>query len=86
MKKKVFSYFRQNFLCNVQENCNNDSAFFTDKEGMRKSVKENLNEFLEMIFNHIEESAKGSESESIFEGLFDDFDVNNNKLGSTVAK
>ena len=53
---------------------------------MRKSVKENLNEFLEMIFNHIEESAKGSESESIFEGLFDDFDVNNNKLGSTVAK
>lgn len=56
LKKKVFSYFRQRFF-NVQENCNNDSAFFTDKEGMRKNVKENLNEFLEMIFNHIEESA-----------------------------
>ena len=29
---------------------------------------------------------RGSESESDFEGLFDDYDVNNNKLGSTVAK
>lgn len=28
----------------------------------------------------------GSESESDFAGLFDDFDVNSNKLGSTVAK
>ena len=32
------------------------------------------------------ESAKGSESESDFAGLFDEFDVNSNKLGSTVAK
>ena len=47
---------------------------------------ENLNETLEKVFMHIEESAKGSESESDFEGLFDDFDVNSNKLGSTVAK
>ncbi len=47
---------------------------------------ENLNMTLETIFRHIEESAKGSESEADFEGLFDDFDVNNNKLGSTVAK
>lgn len=47
---------------------------------------ENLNETLETVFRHIEESAKGSESESDFEGLFDDFDVNSNKLGSTVAK
>ena len=38
------------------------------------------------VFRNIEESAKGSESESDFEGLFDDYDVNNNKLGSTVAK
>lgn len=47
---------------------------------------ENLNMTLEIIFRHIEESAKGSESEGSFAGLFDDFDVNSNKLGSTVAK
>lgn len=47
---------------------------------------ENLNETLERIFVHIEESARGSESESNFAGLFDDFDVNSNKLGATVAK
>ena len=49
-------------------------------------IDENLNETLEQVFRNIEESAKGSESESDFEGLFDDYDVNNNKLGSTVAK
>lgn len=47
---------------------------------------ENLNETLERVFNHIEGSAKGSSSESSFAGLFDDFDVNSNKLGATVAK
>ena len=46
----------------------------------------NLNETLERVFSHIESSAKGSKSESDFAGLFDDFDVNSNKLGSTVAK
>ena len=45
-----------------------------------------LNEKLEAVFSHIEESAKGSISEGSFAGLFDDFDVNSNKLGSTVAK
>ena len=45
-----------------------------------------LNEKLEEVFRHIEESAKGSISESSFAGLFDDFDVNSNKLGSTVNK
>lgn len=52
----------------------------------RAKDDENLNETLETVFRHIEESAKGSESESDFEGLFDDFDVNSNKLGATVAK
>lgn len=47
---------------------------------------ENLNETLESVFRHIEESAKGSQSESSFAGLFDDYDVNSNKLGATVAK
>ena len=49
-------------------------------------MDENLNERLERIFNSIENSAKGSESEDDFKGLFDDFDVNSNKLGPTVAK
>lgn len=47
---------------------------------------ENLNETLEKVFRHIEDSAKGSESESDFQGLFDDFDVNSNKLGATVPR
>lgn len=47
---------------------------------------ENLKETFERVFHHIDASAKGSSSESSFVGLFDDFDVNSNKFGSTVAK
>ena len=47
---------------------------------------ENLNETLEKVFHNIEESAKGTPSEEDFSGLFDDIDVNSNKLGATVAK
>ncbi|SCW43610.1 type I restriction system adenine methylase (hsdM) [Eubacterium ruminantium] len=39
-----------------------------------------------MVFQNIENSANGSESEDDFAGLFDDIDVNSNKLGATVAK
>lgn len=49
----------------------------------------NLNETLERIFNNIEESAienKEDKDSSRFKGLFMDFDVNSNKLGSSVAK
>ena len=46
----------------------------------------NLNETLEKVFKNIENSAKGSQSENSFAGLFADFDVNSNKLGSTVLK
>lgn len=52
----------------------------------RAAQDENLNETLETVFRHIEESAMGSSSESSFAGLFDDYDVNSNKLGATVAK
>ncbi|MDO5376739.1 MAG: type I restriction-modification system subunit M [Clostridia bacterium] len=52
----------------------------------RAAEDENLNETLESVFRHIEESAKGTSSEGSFAGLFDDYDVNSNKLGSTVAK
>ena len=47
---------------------------------------ENLNMTLDSVFKNIENSAKGSESEDDFSGLFDDVDVNSNKLGATVAK
>ena len=47
---------------------------------------ENLNETLERIFGNIETSAQGTDSEDNFKGLFDDIDVNSNKLGGTVAK
>lgn len=46
----------------------------------------NLNESLAGIFRDIENSAKGTESEDDLKGLFDDLDVNSNKLGSTVEK
>lgn len=52
----------------------------------RAPQDENLNETLERVFKHIEESAAGTFSEKNFSGLFDDIDVNSNKLGSTVAK
>jgi type I restriction enzyme M protein len=47
---------------------------------------ENLNETLEKVFKNIETSAQGTDSENDFKGLFDDIDVNSNKLGNTVAK
>ena len=68
---KGFFILPSELFCNVRSNAADD---------------ENLNETLERVFRHIEESAKGSEAESDFAGLFDDYDVNSNKLGSTVAK
>jgi len=57
-------------------------------ENIRAKAKddENLNETLERIFSNIESSAQGTDSEDDFKGLFDDIDVNSNKLGSSVAK
>ena len=71
VEEKGFFILPSELFCNVNLRADND---------------ENLNETLERVFNHIEASAKGSSSESSFAGLFDDFDVNSNKLGSTVAK
>ncbi len=53
---------------------------------LRAKDDENLNETMEKIFKNIERSAVGTESEDNLKGLFDDIDVNSNKLGSTVAK
>lgn len=55
---------------------------------VRKKAKEDpdLNETLGRVFKNIENSAKGTDSEDDLKGLFDDIDVNSNKLGATVAK
>lgn len=57
-------------------------------ENVRKKAAQdaNLNETLETVFHNIEESAQGTPSEKAFRGLFDDMDVNSNKLGATVPK
>lgn len=57
-------------------------------ENVRKNAKddENLNVTLQEVFRSIEESAKGCAFEDRFAHLFDDFDVNSNKLGGTVPK
>ncbi|MGP1585334.1 MAG: type I restriction-modification system subunit M [Schwartzia sp. (in: firmicutes)] len=47
---------------------------------------ENLNETLEQVFRHIESSAAGTASEGDLAGLFEDLDVNSNKLGATVKE
>ena len=86
VKEKGFFIRPSELFCNVIKSAKSDNATFTDIEGKTKSIKDNLNEYLEMIFNDIENSAKGAESEDDFSGLFDDIDVNSNKLGATVAK
>ncbi len=68
---KGFFILPSELFCNVCKTAKND---------------ENLNETLEKIFKNIENSAQGAESEDDFAGLFDDIDVNSNKLGATVSK
>jgi type I restriction enzyme M protein len=52
----------------------------------RARNNENLNETLSRVFRNIEGSAIGTDSEDDVKGLFDELDVNSNKLGPTVAK
>ena len=52
----------------------------------RAAKDENLNETLQRVFKNIEGSAVGADSEDDIKGLFDDLDVNSQKLGPTVAK
>ena len=47
---------------------------------------ENLNEHLTTIFRSIEASALGAKSEDVLRGLFSDFAVDSQALGSTVIK
>ena len=72
VKEKGFFILPSELFCNVCKNA--------------KNHKDDLNEILENIFRNIENSAKGAESEDDFSGLFEDIDVNSNKLGATVVK
>jgi type I restriction enzyme M protein len=71
VKEKGFYILPSELFVNVRKNARNDA---------------NLNETLSSVFNNIENSAKGSDSEDDLKGLFDDLDVNSNKLGSNVEK
>lgn len=71
IKEKGFYILPSELFVNVCKNARNDA---------------NLNETLSQIFDNIENSAKGFESEDDLKGLFDDIDVNSNKLGATVEK
>ena len=50
----------------------------------KAELDDNLNTTLERIFKDIEGSANGTPSEDNLKGLFDDIDVNSNKLGRIV--
>lgn len=81
VEEKGFFILPSELFCNVRAKADRGESW-TYPNGSEML----LNEKLESVFNHIEDSAKGSISEGSFAGLFDDFDVNSNKLGSTVAK
>jgi len=71
VKEKGFYILPSELFVNVVGNAKNDP---------------NLNETLSKVFKHIESSANGTESEDDIKGLFDDFNVNSNKLGNTVEQ
>jgi type I restriction enzyme M protein len=71
VREKGFYILPSGLFVNVRQKAKNDP---------------NLNETLNNIFNNIENSARGTESEDDLKGLFDDMDVNSNKLGASVQK
>jgi len=71
IKEKGFYILPSELFVNVRKNARSD---------------DNLNETLSRVFKNIENSAKGADSEDDLKGLFDDLDVNSNKLGATVPK
>lgn len=76
-------------LLNRIKKADKDAKDQAEKDGKEVEIAdldENLNEILQTNFKNIEASAIGSPSEENFKGLFDDIDVNSNKLGPTVIK
>lgn len=67
-------------------------GFFILPSELFQNVRKNaphdpdLNMTLARVFRNIEASSQGAESEKHFKGLFDDIDLNSNKLGNTVAE
>lgn len=90
VQEKGFFILPSELFCNVLAKAAKGETWEVEEKDPATHEKKKkviyLNEKLEQIFRNIVESAKGSVSESSFEGLFDDFDVNSNKLGSTVQK
>ena len=90
VQEKGFFILPSELFCNVRAKAIKGENWETEEEDPQTHQKKKriiyLNEKLEQVFRNIVDSAKGSESEGSFEGLFDDFDVNSNKLGSTVQK
>ena len=76
-------------LLNRIKKADKDAKDQAEKDGKEVEIAdldENLNEILQTNFKNIEASAIGTPSEENFKGLFDDIDVNSNKLGPTVIK
>ena len=69
LKEKGFYILPSELFVNVRKRAKNDK---------------DLNVTLHNIFKNIENSAKGTDSEDDMKGLFEDIDVNSNKLGNTV--
>ena len=76
-------------LLNRIKKAEKDAKEKAEKDGKEVEIAEldeDLNEILQANFKNIEATAIGSPSEENFKGLFDDIDVNSNKLGPTVIK
>ena len=71
LREKGFYILPSELFCNVRKKAKQDA---------------DLNVTLNNVFNNIENSAKGTDSEDDMKGLFDDIDVNSNKLGNTVKE
>ena len=84
VETKGFFILPSELFCNLKKKADSDENV-QEENGEKKKI-ESLNITLETIFKNIENSAKGNESEYNFAGLFDDIDVNSNKLGPTVLK
>lgn len=86
IKTKGFFILPSELFVNLKKEADRRQKELEDKKTDFDDAKDNLNEKLQNIFKHIENSAKGGPSEANFAGLFDDIDVNSNKLGPTVRK
>lgn len=75
VKRKGFFILPSNLFKNIIKEVESDSNLLA-----------NLNERLQDVFNNIQSSCIGTESEENFKDLFKDIDVNSNKLGNTTIE